>query len=389
VEILVKRAISRILSVTLALGLAFSCGEKIDLPTESPPSGDLGDTLYLLLNPPWDEAHGYEFSAPTCLYFGHDTYLYVADTENDRILQLDAAGSIQREISIFNPISVSQDELMRLLVVTGEKKVFKIDVGPGGDGLPYIAFDYDAIPPGLPPSDSSEYRFKLNSMIGEGDRFRSISDLPFNDKSYFIAVSSYEVNNGRIIWFWGATEKITAADSVFDGKYANAEADTFKNPVVATGNGITTTTFPNSIYAYASGSIMHLIICQDQGSFPVHDLKFERQVWNRHWVFNYTHAPGQTDLLAPGMFDRPAGAVTDPQGNIYVVDSGPNSLCGGAKFSRLGELLETLCDADTAGLFHSPAGIAYDIYGARRTLYVADTGANRILRFKLSTDLEP
>jgi hypothetical protein len=52
--------------------------------------------------------------------------------------------------------------------------------------------------------------------------------------------------------------------------------------------------------------------------------------------------------------------------------------------------LETFCDADTgASIFNSPAGITYDIYGDRRTVYIADTGGNRILRFKLSTDLEP
>ncbi len=36
----------------------------------------------------------------------------------------------------------------------------------------------------------------------------------------------------------------------------------------------------------------------------------------------------------------------------------------------------------------SPGGITYDIFGDRRTVYVADTGNNRILRYKLSTDLE-
>jgi sugar lactone lactonase YvrE len=164
--------------------------------------------------------------------------------------------------------------------------------------------------------------------------------------------------------------------------------DSFTNPVVITGNGVTTTTFPNFIRTYQSGSTMHLLICQDQGSFPVHDLKFERQVWNQRWVFNYTHAPGEADILAPNLFDRPAGAVIDPQGNFYIVDSGAESYCSGTKFSRQGELLETLCDTDTTGLFHSPGGITYDIFGDRRTLYIADTGGNRILRFKLSTDLE-
>ena len=385
---LVKKAFYWSIPISILAAIVFSCGEKMKLPTETPPTGNLGDTLYLMLNPPWDGAHGYDFSGPTCIYFGHDTYLYVADTGHDRIIQLDAAGTIHREFSVDNPISVSQDELMRLLVVTGEKKVYKIDVGPVGDGIPYLAFDYDSIPPGVPPDSALAYRFKLSSMMSANDRFMSITDMPLDDKTYFVAVSSSEINNGRVLRFWGDTENLALADSIFDRKYANAEADTFKNPVIITGNGITTTTYPNFIYAYLSGSVVHLIVCQDEGSFPVHDMKFERQPWDLTWVFNYTHTPGQTDLLAQGLFDLPKGATVDPQGNLYVVDSGPQSLCAGLKFSRQGQLLETLCDADTTGLFHSPGGITYDIYGDRRTLYVADTGGDRILRFKLSTDLE-
>jgi hypothetical protein len=84
---------------------------------------------------------------------------------------------------------------------------------------------------------------------------------------------------------------------------------------------------------------MHLIVCQDSGSYPVHDMKYERQIWDRHWVFNYTHTPGQADILGRNFFDRPAGATVDPQGNMYVVDSGENRKSGALEFSKAGLLL--------------------------------------------------
>jgi len=362
---------------------ALSCGEKMKLPTEAPPTGNLGDTLYLSLNPPWDAAHGFSFSGVSCLYFGRDTYLYVADTGNNRVLQLDAAGTIHAEFSVDHPISVTQDELMRLLVVSGNKKIYRIDVGPTGDRITKVVFDSDQIP----YSDTT--RNKHRNMIATSDRFMSITDFPENDKSYFVAVASDSTNNGRILWFAGTASDREYSDSLFDSKFSDAEADTFKNPVVITGNGITTTTRPNSIYAYTQSGVTHLIVCQDSGSYPVHDMRWERQVWDRHWVFNYTHSPTETDLLTRNFFSKPKGATTDPQGNIYVVESDPYADCGAYKFSKQGELVETLCDADSGNYrFSGPMGITYDIYGDRRTVYVADTGNNRILRFKLSTDLE-
>ena len=375
-----------IVLVALSLMVAFSCGEKIKLPTETPPTGNLGDTLYLSLNPPWDADHGYNFSGVSCLYFGLDTYLYVADTENNRVLQLDAAGTIHSSFTVNHPISVTQDELMRLLVVSGDKKIYRIDVGPTGDRQTKIIFDYDDRT-NFPFSDTTWN--KHHTMISPSDRFVSITDFPQNDKSYFVAVSSDTLNNGRVLWFAGTSSNREYSDTLFNSKFANADADTFKNPIVITGNGITTTTKPNSIYAYTSSNTIHLIVCQDSGSYPVHDMKWYRQPWDRHWVFTFTHNPGEADLIARDFFSRPKGATIDPQGNIYVVESDPVAICGAYKFSKQGELVETMCDADSGNYnFHSPMGITYDIYGDRRTVYVADTGNNRILRFKLSTDLE-
>jgi hypothetical protein len=340
--------------ILLALAIVFACGEKMKMPTEVPPTGNLGDTLYLMLNPPWDADHGYSFSRPTCIYFGRDTYLYIADTGNNRILRLDAAGTIRAEYPINNPLSISQDELMRLLVVTGEKKVYKIDVGPGGDGIPRVAFDYDNIP----YNDTT--RVKHHNMIDPTDRFISITDIPAYDKTYFVAASSDHMNNGRVLWFQGFIDNRENADTLFDRKYSDAVGDTFINPIIITGNGVTTTTFPNSIYAYQLSGATHLIVCQDSGSYPVHDLTFQRQVWDQHWVFNYTHSPSETDLLRRGFFSLPKGATIDAQGNIYVVDSGPDRYAGATKFSKAGVLLKPIDQLYTMINIDDNEGLVYN-----------------------------
>ena len=67
----------RILAVSFLLlasvGVMFDCGEKIPLPTETPFEGNLGDTLYLQINPPWDVDNGYDFNNPQAIFFGKDT----------------------------------------------------------------------------------------------------------------------------------------------------------------------------------------------------------------------------------------------------------------------------------------------------------------------------
>lgn len=394
-----------------ALMIIVSCGKKMKMPTEVSPGGNLGDTLYLMINPPWDTNHGYNFASISCIYFGHDTYLYVADTGNNRILQMDVAGTIHEQFNIPHPISISQDELMRLLVVTGEKKIYRIDIGPSGDRIPKVVYEMG----------NSVYGYstmhKDSTLIDSTDRFLSITDIPDNDRSYYVAVSSPTMNDGRILWFWGSREHGEHVDSLFDHKFAYfdtlrnsdgdlvfdsqfgntigvANGDTFMNPVVLTGNGIASTTHPNSIYAYESGSALHLLVCQDSGSFPVHDMRYEVQIHNYsvYWTFGVSQYPGQSDMLMAGAFDKPSGVTMDPHGNIYIVDSGSNRNCGAYKFSKTGGLLNTFCEPDSIDPFHNPCGISYDIFGDRRTVYIADTdslGASRIMRFKLSTDLEP
>jgi hypothetical protein len=347
------------LIVGAALVLIFACGEKMNMPTETPPTGNLGDTLYLMLNPPWDAAHGYDFSQPTCIYFGKDTYLYVADTGNNRILQLDAAGTVHDQFPINNPISISQDELMRLLVVTGEKKVYRINLGPGGDRVARVAFDYD-VPQRDVVDDSAHYFFKLRAMIAPDDRFVSITDVPPYDKSYLVAISSAVRNNGRIMRFQGFSDNFEYTDSIFDRLYWNAAADTFINPVIITGNGVTTTNYPHSIYAYELSGSTHLIVCQDSGSYPVHDFYYMRQVWDQHWIFNYSHMPGEADILRPGLFDLPQGATVDLQGNIYVVDSGPDRYNAIAKFSKQGSFLKAIDELYTVLDISDAGGPVYN-----------------------------
>jgi len=90
--------------------------------------------------------------------------------------------------------------------------------------------------------------------------------------------------------------------------------------------------------------------------------------------------PQESDLMMPGFFDTPEGAAVDPSGNIYVADAGKDSVF---KFNPRGDLLTGFGGGPDLFKFNKPHAVAF----FNKTLYVADTENNRILRFILSTDL--
>ncbi|MDZ7262833.1 MAG: 6-bladed beta-propeller, partial [candidate division KSB1 bacterium] len=72
----------------------------------------------------------------------------------------------------------------------------------------------------------------------------------------------------------------------------------------------------------------------------------------------------------------------DNQGNIYVIDAGSDSLF---KFTSTGKELHSFGGTGSGEKqFKNPHGVAH----FNKTLYVADTGNDRIVRFKLSTDID-
>jgi DNA-binding beta-propeller fold protein YncE len=81
--------------------------------------------------------------------------------------------------------------------------------------------------------------------------------------------------------------------------------------------------------------------------------------------------------MIPNFFESPEGATVDPAGSIYVADASTDSVY---KFNAFGDLLIAFGGPE---IFNGPFSVAF----FDKTLYVADTGNNRILRFILSTDL--
>ncbi len=103
--------------------------------------------------------------------------------------------------------------------------------------------------------------------------------------------------------------------------------------------------------------------------FPAKSLAEEKYVFERMWPV----------LDQPWYFSSPLDFAIDPEGNLYVEDTGNDRI---QKFSPSGEfILKWGSEGAADGQFNSPEGIAIDSEG---NVYVADTDNDRIQKFSSS-----
>jgi len=379
-----------ILGITAIIITLISCGEKISRPEEIPFDGNLGDTTYIQLNPPWDSNNGYDFSNPGKLIVGLDTYIYVCDTDNNRIIRLDAAGTVHGTYAVDHPIGITQDELLRLIVVNGTRDIYKIDTYPSRNGNWTISYS----------ADSEDWGF-----LSENDVFVDVTSIPGGvSKVYFAAVYDTLLDQtGQVYLFSNDPDTVLTENSDLmapedfpvGGDDPNAP-DTAHNPVVEYGTGVGYADHPNGITAYTRGNTFYLLTTQDSSSFKTQVLEWYTNSYYHVAFFRPAILPGgETDLYSDTLNLMPLAATTDISGNLFVVCkpdtlNKPDSLTVSVfQFDPIGRLKEAWGPFGNAtGEMNFPRGIAYDNFADRRTVYISDSGNNRILRFKLSTDIE-
>ncbi|MCX8009570.1 MAG: hypothetical protein N3A61_00310, partial [Ignavibacteria bacterium] len=136
----------KIFKLLLILSLVvflFSCGEKLDLTEFS--TGKViqnpSDTTFVQLNPNWTG-----FNNPSDILVGREPFIYIADTDNDRIVMMNLAGVTLGTLKIPNfkkPVALAQDYRLNLYAcgefdttISGVNKtfgaVYKIDLVSAG-----------------------------------------------------------------------------------------------------------------------------------------------------------------------------------------------------------------------------------------------------------------
>lgn len=334
--------------------LLLSCGgEKFPLPQQEEGNGGtsaVSDTVYLQIRPVWEPATGYDFNQPRDVLLGREPLVYVADTGNDRIVMLDLAGNILGQSQpVENPVAITQDSKLNLLIVTDSNKIFRIN-------LVAVKHNIDQAPVELmfEEVDNPDRRYTGISAVLSSIQGRA-------SISYYVTATGNDKRDNQVLVFPEDFD-IRVPDAV------NLEPN---------GLGILSAASPSSITTLRDFNTDFIFTMVGENNFKVQ--------WITGGEFGFAArlnpAQGNFDLFQPGKFSVPEDVTVDPEGNIYVVDADRDYLF---KFSALGEEQQSFGGSGSGEKqFSHPSGIAF----FDKTVYVADTGNNRLVRFKLSTDV--
>lgn len=351
----------------ILIAFIYSCGDKFDINDLDIGQGDVnisGDTVYVQINPAWEG-----FNNPQDVMVGREPFIYVADTDNDRIVLLNLDGQRLGSKSIKKPVALAQDYRLNL----------------------FVCAQFDTVINGLLQTYSAVYKLDLvavNHQInlapvkrilpGSQDFAKPLREYTgacvFFDNTYLISrrgpnnSNLIDPDNAVLIFIQKRQNDGTTTDSLVG-----------RVPLLdPTGSGIMSANQISSLTSYNSRDYNLNLTLIGDNNFKFQPLEFI--VTPDFTGYRIGLPPLSRDLMMPGIFTQPEGSALDNSGNFFIVDAGRDSIY---KFNSFGDKLQSFGGSGT-DTFNNPYGVAF----FNKTLYVADTGNNRILRFILSTELQ-
>ncbi|MGE5400797.1 MAG: hypothetical protein ACM3S2_10360 [Ignavibacteriales bacterium] len=327
-------------------------------------NGKIGDTLYIKQNQDWTG-----FNKPMDIIVGHEPFIYVADTYNNRVVMLNLNGDILGSKTIMHPVALAQDYQDNLIVcasfdttIQGSPStvsaVYKINLVASGHNI--ASAPISRILP-----TSNDFRF-----IDEVKRREYTGVCVFYDNSFYVSRSGSE-NNSPV----DPDNSILIFQKTISG---GVKKDTLigRVPLITPeGTGLVSANKISSLTSFNRRNFDCIVTLVGENSFRTQWLQFVSTGVFTGYVSRLQ--PSNAAMMSVNRFWQPEDAAVDNSGNIYVADALKDSVF---KFNAYGEELQSF---GGPSVFKHPHAIAvYD-----KILYVADTDNDRILRFVLSTDL--
>jgi hypothetical protein len=404
----------------IALFILYKCGHIEKLPTVS--EVEQGDTSYVQMYPDWEKEE-YNFNTPKDIFVGNDGYLFIADSGNSRVVVLDQAGSTVVEDEYGNkfqgladinipgkgnvqPIRLGQDSKMNLLFIDGGNQIYAWNQYYNNVGIRYVSTEVTLQHTGSGTILNSSRIDSLNYYLTNGytlvsSKRDSSEDLINSILAPHTFFDGNDPKNWEFVDDYGDTRNTIILDLVAFGKdYGNGiyildkrynrivklkyipkyllvmsdfsvvicyEA-VFSEVATGQGTGAGFVMEPKSISIDASGNIYYT---QTGGVYSCHGIS----AGSYRTLFN----PGEDDILDIGRFKSAWDVSVDSRGIIYVVDAGSDDI---QTFDNRGKFLRnigtTIVDGVSSNVLNHPEAISI----SDNTVYVADTGNSRIVRFQ-------
>jgi len=347
----------------LSLPLLVGCGDKLDLTqfnanTKNVNTG--GDTVYVQLSPSWEG-----FNNPQAILVGKEPFIYVCDTDNNRIVMMNTAGTVLGTKSIQHPTAITQDYRLNLIVCAEfdtlsntYSAVYKID-------LFAAQHDLAAAPvTRILPRRDSEFKVRL--------KYTAVA--AFYDNSFYVArngtenTSVYDPDNSILKFEPKKHFNAGEGDSLI-GRVPNL--DPLSSGLIS-ANGI------NCMTPFNKKNVDFIATFSGETSFKAQWFHFFASAVEEKYVSQFYPQFG-TPFAQPNKFSKPSGSCIDQYGNIFIAD-GDAAKDSVYKFNQYGDEMHSF---GGPAVFKKPSGVAF----LDKTLYVLDAGSNKVLRFILSTDI--
>ena len=342
-----------------------NCTEKFDLTDVNTGDGNVnigGDTLYVQINPIWEG-----FNRPQDIIVGREPFIYVADTDNDRVVMLNLNGEVLGARSVKRPVALAQDYKLNLIVCA----------------------QFDTVVGGMSQTFSAVYKLDLVSAAHQINLAPIEKLLPrpvdlnrplieytgactFYNNVFYIArrgpnnTSFIDPDNSILIFSPKKLLGLANEGDTLIGRVPNID------PL---GQGVVSAYGISTLSSFNDQTIDMVITLTGENSFKAQWLKYVITPIDQRYESNFSANSGLSFMI-PNRFERPEGSAIDRSNNIFIADAGKDSIY---KFNSFGDELQSFGGPD---VFDEPYAVAF----FDKTLYVADTGNNRIVRFILSTD---
>ena len=294
------------ISSLFALALfMLSCENKPELPTAAVNSNQkYNDTSYIQLNPVWTGFHN-----PSDVYVGSDNFIYVADTDSNRIVMMDLAGRlIGYSKYIKNPTKISEDAKFNLLVC-GEKDtvinsktitigaIYRIDLHQASHFIQNC--DINLV---YSQADRPERRFTGIAVFKEKEFLNSylVTRVGPNNQSIVDPDNAILLMKDDKILSPMSFVRIegNALGSIMDLSGVAINASTKDFAIAQTGAEMQ---YKSQWFTYYSGE-------------------------NSNWGQKFDPTKTTADYLTINRFSKPCGITFDNSGNLFVVDSEKDSV---------------------------------------------------------------